>query len=207
MHLLLLFSGSILGLCLPSCSSTSSSCLASHGTILTLHQGSPCSGHCALAFTLSWRCLKHVLGLQQWPLIHAPGWPEFTLSCHLLQQCIDFMLGHVLRPGGCQCLGLCSGGSSASSAGSTPVVSLARAGAVPTTSNTPHHSCALTFKNSTSPVSRAQLAPSRVSAKSRTSPSKPALKPSYSHVVKQGLKTPTRDPGNTHVMKSHAPPV
>ena len=54
---------------------------------------------------------------------------------------------------------------------------------------------------------RAQLAPSQVPAKSRTSPSKPALKPSYSHVVKQGLKTPTRDPGNTHVMKSHAPPV
>ena len=57
------------------------------------------------------------------------------------------------------------------------------------------------------PVLRAQLVPSRVPAKLRTSPSKPALKPSYSHVVKQGLKTPTRDPGNTHVMKSHAPPV
>ena len=56
-------------------------------------------------------------------------------------------------------------------------------------------------------LSRAQLAPSRAPAKSQTSPSKPALKPSYSHVVKQGLKTPTRDPGNTHVMKSHAPPV
>ena len=56
-------------------------------------------------------------------------------------------------------------------------------------------------------MSRAQLAPSRVPAKSRTSPSKPALKPSYSHVVKQGLKTPTCDPGNTHVMKSRAPPV
>ena len=42
-------------------------------------------------------------------------------------------------------------------------------------------------------LSRAQLAPSRVPAKSRTSPSKPALKPSYSHVVKQGLKTPTRE--------------
>ena len=56
-------------------------------------------------------------------------------------------------------------------------------------------------------LSRAQLAPSRVPAKSRTSPSKPALKPSYSHVVKQGLKTPTRDPGNTHMMKSRAPPV
>ena len=25
--------------------------------------------------------------------------------------------------------------------------------------------------------------------------------------MKQGLKTPTRDPGNTHVMKSRAPPV
>ena len=49
--------------------------------------------------------------------------------------------------------------------------------------------------------------PSRVPAKLRTSPSKPALKPSYSHVVKQGLKTPTRDPGNTHVMKSRAPPA
>ena len=56
-------------------------------------------------------------------------------------------------------------------------------------------------------LSRAQLAPSQVPAKSRTSPSKPALKPSYSHVVKQGLKTLTRDPGNTHVMKSRAPPV
>ena len=56
-------------------------------------------------------------------------------------------------------------------------------------------------------LSRAQLAPSRVPAKLRTSPSKPALKPSYSHIVKQGLKTPTRDPGNTHVMKSRAPPV
>ena len=56
-------------------------------------------------------------------------------------------------------------------------------------------------------VSRAQLAPSRVPAKSRTSPSKPALKPSYSHIVKQGLKTPTHDPGNTHMMKSRAPPV
>ena len=56
-------------------------------------------------------------------------------------------------------------------------------------------------------VSRAQLAPPRVPAKSRTSPSKPALKPSYSHVVKQGLKTLTRDPGKTHMMKSHAPPV
>ena len=56
-------------------------------------------------------------------------------------------------------------------------------------------------------LSQAQLAPSRVPAKSRTSPSKPALKPSYSHVVKQGLKTPTRDPRSTHVMKSHAPPV
>ena len=56
-------------------------------------------------------------------------------------------------------------------------------------------------------VSRAQLAPSRVPAKSQTSPSKPALKPSYSHVVKQGLKTPTRDPRNTHVMKPRAPPV
>ena len=56
-------------------------------------------------------------------------------------------------------------------------------------------------------LSQAQLVPSRVPAKSRTSPSKPALKPSHSHVVKQGLKTPTRDPGNTHVMKSHAPPV
>ena len=60
---------------------------------------------------------------------------------------------------------------------------------------------------SRSEVSQAQLAPSRVSAKSRTSPSEPALKPSYSHVVKQGLKTPTRDPGKTHVMKSRAPPV
>ena len=56
-------------------------------------------------------------------------------------------------------------------------------------------------------MSRAQLAPSQVLAKLRTSPSKPALKPSYSHVVKQGLKTPTRDPGNTHVMKSRAPPA
>ena len=56
-------------------------------------------------------------------------------------------------------------------------------------------------------MSRAQLVPSRVPAKSRTSPSKPALKPSYSHVVKQGLKTPTRDSGNTHMMKSRAPPV
>ena len=39
-------------------------------------------------------------------------------------------------------------------------------------------------------LSRAQLAPSRVPAKSRTSPSKPALKPSYSHVVlrSSGLK-------------------
>ena len=50
-------------------------------------------------------------------------------------------------------------------------------------------------------------APSRVPAKLQTSPSKPALKPSYSHVVKQGLKTPTRDPENTHVIKSRAPPV
>ena len=57
------------------------------------------------------------------------------------------------------------------------------------------------------PLSQAQLAPSRVPAKSRTSPSKPALKPSYSHVVKQGLKIPTCDPGNMHVMKSCAPPV
>ena len=56
-------------------------------------------------------------------------------------------------------------------------------------------------------VSRAQLAPSRVLAKLRTSPSKPALKPSYSHVVKQGLKTPTCDPGTTHMMESRAPPV
>ena len=54
---------------------------------------------------------------------------------------------------------------------------------------------------------RVQLAPSRVPAKSRTSPSKPALKPSYSHVVKQGLKTPTCDPGKTHMMKSRASPV
>ena len=60
---------------------------------------------------------------------------------------------------------------------------------------------------STSHLSRAQLTPSRVPAKSQTSPSKPALKPSYSHIVKQGLKTSTRDPGNTHVMKSRAPPV
>ena len=49
--------------------------------------------------------------------------------------------------------------------------------------------------------------PSQVPAKSRTSPSKPALKPSYSHVVKQGLKTPTCDSGNTHMIKSRAPPV
>ena len=152
MHLLLLFSGSILGLHPPSCSSASSSRLASRGAISTLRRGSPCGGRCALAFALLWWCLKHVLGLQQWPLIHAPGWPEFALSCHLLQQRVDFMLGHALRPGGCQCLGLCGGGSSASSAGSTPAVSLARAGAVPTTSNTPHRSCALTFENSTSPA-------------------------------------------------------
>ena len=30
---------------------------------------------------------------------------------------------------------------------------------------------------------------------------------SYSHIVKHGLKTPTHDPGNTHMMKSCAPPV
>ena len=56
-------------------------------------------------------------------------------------------------------------------------------------------------------MSRAQLVSSRVPAKSRTSPSKPALKPSYSHVVKQGLKTLTCDPGNMHVTSSCAPPV
>ena len=49
--------------------------------------------------------------------------------------------------------------------------------------------------------------PSQVSAKSRISPSKPALKPSYSHIVKQGLRPLTHDPGNIHVMKSCAPLV
>jgi hypothetical protein len=146
LHLLLLFSGSILGLHPPSCSSALSSRSASRGAVSTLHRGSPCSGHCVLAFALSWQCLKHVLGLQQWLFMHVPRWPEFALSCHLLQQRIDFMLGHILHPGGCQCLGLCGGGSSALPAGSTPAVSLARAGAAPTTSNTPHHSYALTFR-------------------------------------------------------------
>ena len=63
------------------------------------------------------------------------------------------------------------------------------------------------FRSTGHMLSRAQLAPSQVPAKSQTSPSKPALKPSYSHIVKHGLKTPTHDPGNTHMMKSCAPPV
>ena len=55
-------------------------------------------------------------------------------------------------------------------------------------------------------LSRAQLAPSRIQGKPRTSPTKPPLKLSYSQAVKTGITPRARDPGKQHVTRSHDPP-
>src|SRR5947208_4496215 len=55
-------------------------------------------------------------------------------------------------------------------------------------------------------LSRAQLAPSRIQGKPRTSPTKPPLKIAYSQAVKTGITPRTRDPGKQHVTRSHDPP-
>jgi hypothetical protein len=56
-----------------------------------------------------------------------------------------------------------------------------------------------------SPMSRAQLAPSRIQGEPCTSPTKPPLKISYSLAVKTGITPRARDPGKQHVTQSHDP--